>query len=68
MDRIIQSMENVLIPSNTEEWDAEKGIPEEHQQRMETNKKEMNGLMVVNFIFNSLHLIPMLLLGMYANC
>ena len=66
MDQIIHSMENVFIPNNIEEWDTEKGIPEDHKQRMETNKNEMNALLVVGFIFNFLNLTPMLLLGMYA--
>ena len=68
IDRIIHSMENVLIVSNTEEWDSEKGDPEEHKQRLKTNKNEMNRLMIMNFIFNCIYLTPLIFLGRYESC
>ena len=68
LERAIHALENVLLPYNSMEWDSEKGNPEEHKKRMETNRDEMYGLVIVNFIFNCILMVPMCILSKCNYC
>ena len=63
LEKIIHSMENVLISANTNEWDSGKGNSNEHKSRMLANQKEMSTLILVNTIFNYFLMAPMCILG-----
>ena len=66
LEKIIHVMENIHVPYNFEEWDTKKyGGVETHLERMKQNGKEVNLVMMVNFVFNCLLLIPLGVLGMY---
>ena len=64
LERLIHSMENIHIPYNYEEWDTEKsGDVAKHIQRMKHNTKEVMSVMIINFLFNCILLIPLGNLG-----
>ena len=64
LEKLIHSMENIHIPYNYEEWDTEKsGDVAKHIQRMKHNTKEVMSVMIINFLFNCILLIPLGNLG-----
>ena len=62
-EKVLHSIENINIPFNSEEWDNGKGDAEAHQNRMKKNSREIMFVMLVNFIFNSFMLIPLVIIG-----
>ena len=64
-EKIIHAIENLNIPFNIEEWDSGNGNAQAHRLRMEANATEIKSLLVVNFLFNSLMLSPLCILGIY---
>ena len=65
LEKVIHAIENLNIPFNIEEWDSGKGNAQAHRQRMEANAIEIKAVMLVNFLFNSLMLTPLCILGTY---
>ena len=64
LEKIIHVVENTHIPYNYMEWDAITiGGFEEHLKGMYQNKKEVVSVMIVNFLFNAILLLPMGNLG-----
>ena len=63
LEKIIHSMENTNIPYNSQEWDDGKGDAEEHRKRMRSNWFEVGVVVIIKFVFNSLHLLPLSYLG-----
>ena len=64
LEKIIHSVENIHIPYNFEEWDTENsGSVVKHIQRMKRNAKEVVSVMIINFLFNCILLIPLGNLG-----
>ena len=64
LEKLIHSAENIHIPYNFEEWDSEKsGGVDTHIQRMKCNAKEVGSVIMINFLFNCLLLIPLGNLG-----
>ena len=54
-----------FIPCPMEEWDAEKGTVTMHKMRKDLVFKEMLASMCLNFSFNLLLMVPLIILGMY---
>ena len=65
LDKIIHSLENTNIPYNAREWDDGKGDAEEHRNRMVENWFEVGVVIIINFVFNGVLLIPLCYLGKY---
>ena len=66
LDHFIHSIENAIIPYNVKEWCAVKsGNRDDHKDRMSKNRKEGISLILVNAVFNCLHLIPLIILGVF---
>ena len=66
IDHFIHSTENTIIPYNAKEWCAVKsGTRDDHKDRMTKNRKEGISLILVNAVFNCLHLIPLIILGVF---
>ena len=66
LDHFIHSIENTIIPYNVKEWCAVKsGNRDDHKDRMTKNRKEGISLILVNAVFNCLHLIPLIVLGVF---
>ena len=67
-ERVLHSLENMNIPFNCQEWDSGRGDAEAHRTRMKDNSREIMVVMLVNFVFNSIMLFPLEILGNNANC
>ena len=66
LDHFIHAIENIMIPYNVKEWSAMKsGNREDHKIRMVKNRKEGIILILVSAVFNCLHLVPLIILGMF---
>ena len=63
LEKLIHAIENSLLPITCEEWDSLKGNMAEHIKQMEDNLKEVLTLIVINFVFGMIHLIPICILG-----
>ena len=63
LEQMIHCVENTNLPYNAEEWDTAKGDALEHRGRMEANRKEGFAVILCNFIWNTLLLYPLCILG-----
>ena len=61
---ILHALENTNITYNLREWDAPAGTVADHRRRMLSNRKEGIALILISCIFNTLHLLPLSILGM----
>ena len=68
LEKGIHSLENMNIPFNCQEWDSGRGDAEAHKNRMKDNSREIMVVMLVNFVFNSIMLFPLAILGNISNC
>ena len=59
LERIIHSLENTNIAYNIKEWDDGEGDAKEHKRRMQSNWYEVLQVIIINGIFNLLHLVPL---------
>ena len=55
--------ENINIPFPFEDWDAGFGNASQHFERMKACKKEIKSLIIVNFLYNCILLVPIYILG-----
>ena len=67
-EKVIHSLENMNAPFNCQEWDSSHGDAEAHRSRMVNNAREILTVMLVNFVFNSVLLFPLAILGNNSNC
>ena len=67
-EKVLHSLENMNIPFNCKEWDSSRGDAEAHRSRMMNNAREMLVVMLINFVFNSILLFPIAILGNNSNC
>ena len=66
LDHFIHAIENIMIPYNVKEWsDVKSGNREDHKIRMVKNRKEGIILILISAVFNCLHLVPLIILGMF---
>ena len=63
-EMILHALENTNITYNLREWDAPAGTVADHRRRMLSNRKEGIALILISCIFNTLHLLPLSILGM----
>ena len=64
---MLHAFENTNITYNQRQWDAPAGTASDHKRRMLANHKEGVALILVSCIFNTLHLLPLSILGMIQN-
>ena len=63
LNMILHAVQNSNIPFPYKDWDVDDGTIEEHRGRFRTTLMEVNSVMAVNFLFNSLLLGPMIYTG-----
>ena len=64
-DQFIHSICSVFGPVPSVDWSADEGTCAEHYKRMMESTKEVCGTIIINAIFQSLHLLPVFYLGMF---
>ena len=67
LEKIVHCLENANIPFPSKDWAAEKGTVEEHFHRMKSCSKEGFLVILTNFVYNCILLVPIFVLGNY-NC
>ena len=63
LDMILHAVQNSNIPFPYKDWDEEEGTIEEHRTRFRTTLIEVISVTLVNFIFSSLLLVPLIYTG-----
>ena len=63
LDMILHVVQNSNIPFPYKDWDEEEGTIEEHRTRFRTTLIEVISVTLVNFIFSSLLLVPLIYTG-----
>ena len=64
-DQFIHSISSVFGPVPSVDWSVEDGTCAEHYKRMMETSKEVRGTIIINAVFQSLHLLPVFYLGMF---
>ena len=64
-DQFIHSITSVFKPVPSIDWSVDEGTCAEHYKRMMETSKEVQGTIMINAIFQSLHLLPVFYLGMF---
>ena len=64
-DQFIHSTCSVFGPVPSVDWSADEGTCADHYKRMLETTKEVQGTIMINAIFQSLHLLPVFYLGMF---
>jgi hypothetical protein len=64
-DQFIHSISSVFGPVPSVDWSEDEGTCAEHYKRMMETTKEVQGTIMINAIFQSLHLLPIFYLGMF---
>ena len=64
-DQFIHSTCSVFGPVPSVDWSLEEGTCAEHYKRMMETTKEVRGTIIINAVFQSLHLLPVFYLGMF---
>ena len=63
LDKILHGLENCNIPSPWKDWDEDAVTVEDHQIQFKAVTKEMLATILVNFIFNTVMLLPLYFTG-----
>ena len=64
-DQFIHSTTSVFKPVPSVDWSVDEGTCAEHYKRMTETTKEVQGTIMINAVFQSLHLLPVFYLGMF---
>ena len=64
-DQFIHSTSSVFGPVPSVDWSEDEGTCAEHHKRMKETTKEVQGTIIINAVFQSLHLLPVFYLGMF---
>ena len=64
-DQFIHSTSSVFGPVPSVDWSVDEGTCADHYKRMMETTKEVQGTIMINAIFQSLHLLPIFYLGMF---
>ena len=64
-DQFIHSTTSVFKPVPSVDWSVDEGTCAEHYKRMMESTKEVCGTIIINAVFQSLHLLPIFYLGMF---
>ena len=64
-DQFIHSISSVFGPVPSVDWSVDEGTCAEHYKRMMETTKEVQGTIMINAVFQSLHLLPVFYLGMF---
>ena len=62
-DQFLHAVTNIHIPYPVQDWCDGKGNPEKHYERMLVVQWEIISCMIINFIFNCIAMVPLLILG-----
>ena len=63
-DQLIHSISSIFGPVPSVDWSADEGTCAEHYKRMKESTKEVCGTIIINAVFQNLHLLPIFYLGM----
>ena len=64
-DQFIHSISSVFGPVPSVDWSADEGTCAEHYKRMMETTKEVQATIMINAVFQSLHLLPIFYLGRF---
>ena len=62
-DQIMHAFCSIITPAPSVDWMQGQGDCKEHHDRMKGIKKEVTGMVKINWIFNFLHILPLVYLG-----